>query len=469
MNYAQQKIEAIAKAQAALKSGDLAAAKSHREDAEKYAALEAEAAAVTNLQTSTSTKSATRPTLPGTGAMPNAGAQDADQGNPYKSFAYVTRFGTLDSSVKSILTDLHGSDHEQMYWDQRMAFNTYLRRGERELGADQYKLLKTIVLTPSAVKSAIMQGMDDVSLLKATLVESIDTLGGFAVPVDFNARVIERMQGMTIMRGRSSIDSTSRDQLEFPAITGGDDQFSSAVRMTWVGETPVAGAAATNLTFGMESIPVHTVMAETPLSRNNIEDAAFNIENYLVRKFSESSAIDEDNKFLTGPGVGTPQGILPGGTNILGLTEIVTGAGAAMTWNGLIKMTYGIASQYRQNAVWMGSRHTYESIALLKNSADEYLWRAYQYQGGENGQPPRLLGYTPLEQEALPAVAANSYPLIYGDPTGYQIVDRIGMTVERYLDSATARENKIMYVMRRRLGGQVIEPWRFAVQKVAAA
>jgi HK97 family phage major capsid protein len=57
---------------------------------------------------------------------------------------------------------------------------------------------------------------------------------------------------------------------------------------------------------------------------------------------------------------------------------------------------------------------------------------------------------------------------VFGDLTGYTIVDRIGMTVERYLDSATARQNLVYYVMRRRLGGQVTEPWRLAAQLVSA-
>jgi HK97 family phage major capsid protein len=66
----------------------------------------------------------------------------------------------------------------------------------------------------------------------------------------------------------------------------------------------------------------------------------------------------------------------------------------------------------------------------------------------------------------MPDIADGSFPMVFGDLAGYQIVDRIGMTVERYLDSATARQNMVMYVMRRRLGGQVVEPWRFAVMEI---
>ena len=382
---------------------------------------------------------------------------------------YQMRFGDTESAIKGILRDLHGPNYEEVYWRQRKAFSTYLRRGEKPLSSEDHKLLKTIVLTPSSVKTALGDGIDDVSSLKASMVEAIDTLGGFGVPVDFQNRVIEGVEGYTVMRGAASVDKTSRDMVEIPVSTGGDDQYTSAVRVTWVDETPTAGTADTNLKFGLESIPIHTVMAETGLSRNMLEDHAFNIENFLAKKFAESLAIDEDNRFLTGSGIGTPQGILPGGTNILGLTESLSGSASALTWDGLLSLVYSVPTQYRQRAKWVANRSTFEAIAKLKNSGGDYLWNPYQFTGGAEGAALKLLGFPIAEQESMPDIASNSYPLIFGDLSGYQIFDRVGMTVERYLDSATARQNMIIYVMRRRLGGQPTETWRLAVQKVASS
>jgi HK97 family phage major capsid protein len=254
---------------------------------------------------------------------------------------------------------------------------------------------------------------------------------------------------------------TSRDKVEIPVATGGDGQYTSAVRVTWVDETPTAGASETNLTFGMESVPVHTVMAETPLSRNLIEDAAFNIEGYLTEKFAEASAVDEDNRFLTGDANGKPQGILPDSGNSLSLTEAVSGAASTLTWDGLLTLVYSIDGQYRANANLIAEKATYLAIRKLKDGEGQYLWQP----DNQAGQPTRLLGYPTLEQEAMPSITTNTYPIIFGDLRGYTIVDRIGMSVERYLDSSTARTNTVYYVMRRRLGGQVTEPWRFCVQK----
>jgi HK97 family phage major capsid protein len=395
--------------------------------------------------------------------------------NELNKSIYQLRFGETDQATKAILLDLHGSDYQNKVLEQKAAFIRYIRRGEKELSGDEARILKTIFISPQQAREQMAKGID-VRDLKSALVEAIDTLGGYAVPVDISMDIIKRVMGMTVMRGRGKTRQTSRDRLEILKRTGGDDQYTGNVRVTWVDETPTAGTADTNPTFGMEGIPVHTVMAETFMSRNVVEDAAYDLVADLTEQLSEAAAIDEDNRFLTGDGVGKPQGLLPGGANSLGIGEVNSGAADALTWSasatkGLVALTYGIAAQYRQNAVWIGERSTYGAIAAMTDGVQQPLWRE-QYgrassEGGA-GTLRLLMGYPVLEQEAMPSVGANTYPLLFGDPRGYTIVDRIGMTIERYLDSATARANQVCYVMRRRLGGQPTELYRFVCMKVAS-
>jgi HK97 family phage major capsid protein len=232
-----------------------------------------------------------------------------------------------------------------------------------------------------------------------------------------------------------------------------------------VDETPTAGAAATNLTYGLESIPIFTAMAETPVSLNMLEDAAYPVEQHLARAFAEAAAIEEDNQFLAGDGNGKPQGILPGSANALSLSYgHNTTATNAVEWDGIIDTVYEIDSQYRQNAVWIAKKATYRDIAKLK-SDNAYLWKQDQ----QAGQARSLEGYPVLEQEQMPSVAANAYVAIFGDLRGYTIADRVGMSIERFDDSAVRRQNMTMFFMRRRYGGKVMEPWRFVLYKIATS
>ncbi len=77
-------------------------------------------------------------------------------------------------------------------------------------------------------------------------------------------------------------------------------------------------------------------------------------------------------------------------------------------------------------------------------------------------------GATWRESEALPDVGAGNYALVFGDFSGYYIVERLGMSIQRFQDSNTGA-NIVEFHIRRRVGGRVVEPWKFGVQKVAAS
>ena len=147
------------------------------------------------------TAAAILPTTPAKGALP---VEEEPQEDTTVKAAYVSHFGTTEKAVDTILRDLHGNDYQQVYWDQRKAFNYFLRSDpQSQLPQWVTKGLSEIVLTPNAIKAALNEGLGSVEALKATMVEGSLTLGGAIVPVDFQARVIERLQGLTVMRGRA--------------------------------------------------------------------------------------------------------------------------------------------------------------------------------------------------------------------------------------------------------------------------
>ncbi len=452
--------------------------KAKREEAESIKALVDEQKSLATLEEG---YAPLRPTLPGTGegAVPQVADAKAvaapvaeaefEIADSAKRVAYVRRFGDQHEAVKGILTDIHGKDYQAQYWAQKSAFNKYVRGGDNAITSDQMRMLKGVILTPNSVKMSLDQGVDDLAVLKAMMVEASDTLGGYLVPVDFQMKMIEQLAQLTTIRGRASQINTSRDRVEMPEATGGNSQYSSPVRVTWVDETPTVGQLTTQyLQFGLRGINVHTAMAEAPLSRNFLEDLAFDIEGYLASKLAEACALDEDQQFIIGDGVGKPHGILPASANANSIGQVVSGSGSALTWNGLIAMAYGIPAQYRQQSVWLANKATYRTIAQMQDSTSgNYLWQAYQFDGGEAGRTQTLLGYPVVESERMPDIAANAFPILFGDLGAYTIVDRLGMTVERFIGANEARQNLVYFVMRRRLGGELLEKWKLAVQKVS--
>ena len=387
----------------------------------------------------------------------------------FNSPAYVLRYGKEDEAVKAILKDVYGNDYAQKRYDQQNAFIKYVRAGDSAIDRNETNLLKTLIMLPDQIKKDVHQDVG-VDVIKATLQESLNDLGGYLVPEDYRALMIKRLMGATIIRPLARVVSTNRDAVEYPRLEGGDNRYTSAVRVTWVDEVPAnASVAETNPTFGMTRVPVHTVMARTDISRNMLEDSAFNVVDEISMLFAEAAAIDEDVQFIQGNGGGLPKGILGDRTDgdltpVAGVETIATGASSTMQADGLIDLAYALPQQYRANAKMVASRTTHRDIRKLKDTQNRYIWED-NYQ---TGQPATILGYPALESESVPAVAAGDYPVIFGDFSGYLIVDRIGMTIERVTDVTTVGTNKVALFMRRRLGGQVIDPWKFKAQQVSA-
>lgn len=382
---------------------------------------------------------------------------------------YVLKYGELPKAQKAVLGDMYGVDYMQKRYDQMVAFTKFLRYGERKLDAKEESLLHQVIVNPEHLVSELEKGTS-VGEIKVTLQEGVADLGGYTVPEDFHAEIIKRLMGLTVVRGRARLATTIRDAAEWPKLEGGNSRYTSAVRITWVDEVPASATVAqTNPTFGMYRIPVNTAMARTDLSKNLMEDSAFNLLDVVAGLFSEAMAIDEDERFLIGTGGGTPRGVLGNrsgaeATPEDGVETVNSGNASLITADGLVDLAYGLHSQYRQNAVMVGARLTHRNVRKLKDGNGDYLWQ----RGLAAGEPATLLSYPFHESEAMPAVAANAHPIIFGDFGGYLIVDRVGMTVERVEDTTTAGTNTVALFARRRLGGQVVEPWRFQAHKVSA-
>ena len=423
-------------------------------------ALEAENAALKS-------KQAEAVRLPDLGEAPTAPAKAP----------YVMRFGGTEATpaIKAVIGDLYGSEltYQERKNAQIDAFVKYIRSGDSRLTAKESDLItpnyKNILLRPEVIEYELRTGKS-VAEIKATLVEGSLDLGGYLVPEDYRTQIIKRLEGKTVVRSRARVITTTRDAVEWPKLEGGNTRYTSAVRVTWVDETPSnASAAETNPTFGMLRIPVHTVMARTDLSRNLLEDSAFNMLETLSGLFAEAMRIDEDEQFLVGTGGGKPYGILGdrSGAEYVPVTGVAvenSGNASAVTADGIVNLVYAIASQYRDGAVFAMARTSQRDVRKLKDGNGRYLWQ----DSIQMGQPATLLGYPVLESEALPSISANQHPIVFGNFGGYIIADRVGMSIERVTDSTLVGTNKVAIFARRRLGGETAEPWGLAAQKISA-
>ena len=328
--------------------------------------------------------------------------------------------------------------------------------------------------------------VDQMSIVNVrALQEGLDDEGGYLVPPEMALRLIQRLPTPTSLNPHYFAWQTSRDAVVFPKVqyTGSstDDPnailYSTGVRMIYPGELPNSSSTiiATQPNFGETRIPVYTAMACLDVSRNMIDDSPIGILNFIESKFQETASLEYDNRSLNGTGVNQATGMLlapqSSATNTIYPQYVASGAASALTADGIKALAFGLAPQYAARARfamnWMG---TAQAISELKDGTGRYLWSDGLLNDGLAATilNRRLLGFECSYSEFFPSVAANAYPIIFGDLAGYYLVQRLGLSIQ-ILFETKAKQNMLEVVARMRFGGNLAEPWRVKVQKVSVS
>lgn len=271
-----------------------------------------------------------------------------------------------------------------------------------------------------------------------------DTTGGYLAPVEYVREIIKGVTDISPARALARVRQTSSKAITIPKRTG---QFAAQ----WVAEQGTK-SETDGLRYGMWEIPTHELFALIDISNQNLEDSAFNMESEISFEATEQFAVAEGAAFVSGNGVGKPEGFLVAagvsGNNSGSATTIADVDGQA---NGLLTLKYGLKTAYARNAVWALNRTTLGSVRKLKDAQKGYVWMP-----GIGGQPNTLDGDPYVEVPDMPSEGAGTTPIAYGDfSRAYTLVDRIAMEMLR--DPYTqATGGNVRFIFRRRLGGQVV-------------
>jgi len=220
-------------------------------------------------------------------------------------------------------------------------------------------------------------------------------------------------------------------------------------------------------TFGMAS-------AKPQASEESLDDLFFNVEDWLTMSATEAMTAGEGAAFISGNGTKKPTGILAGPTPVSTadagrafgtLQYIASGQAAAMPTSTdlFYDIVYSIRARYRNNARWLTSKLVLAALRKYKDSTGQYLWQPTL----TASQPDTFLGYGITEAEDMPVVAANSFPLAFGDfKEGYLICDKVGMRMTR--DEITT-PGFVKFYVRKRVGGKLRNTQAIKLLKIAVS
>jgi HK97 family phage major capsid protein len=310
------------------------------------------------------------------------------------------------------------------------------------------------------INGFMRKGLEDGLLEKAGSL-GVDADGGFAVPEEMDAQILELLRNDSVMRQECSV------------ITAGSEAYKKLVNVGglstgWVGET--SGRPETDSPKLAQIAPIFGEMYANPkATQKMLDDAMFDVgawyESEILLEFGEA----ENQALTVGNGVDKPKGFLAhtlttqvDSARAFGsLQKIVSGSTGSFTPEDILKIIYSTKKKYRDGAKFMMSNSSLLAARIMKDGDGNFIWRS----GLELGQASTLAGYEIAENEDMPDVASGAFALAFGNfVRGYTVVDvgRMNMLRDPFTDKPF-----VGFYSTKRIGGMVTDSNAIKVLEVA--
>ena len=296
-----------------------------------------------------------------------------------------------------------------------------------------------------------------------SIVGTIPSDGGYAVPREIDALIARHLTEISPIRAIAQVVQTGSAGYRKLVTTGG-------TASGWVSETAARPETDTPK-FAEIAPPSGELYANPAASQAMLDDAGFDLESWLASEIAMEFARAEGAAFVNGSGVDRPKGFLAAPVSALGDstrafgTVQYLGSGDAAGFGSepdatLIDLVHTLKGGYRQGASWVMNSSTLAEVRKLKTADGAFLWQP----GLVEGQPDRLLGYPVVEAEDMPGIAANAFPIAFGNfRAGYLIAER---TATQILRDPYINKPFVHFYATKRVGGQVLDSAAIKLLKI---
>ena len=302
-----------------------------------------------------------------------------------------------------------------------------------------------------AYKKAFWNGMRSKhASVSNVLSEGTDSEGGYLVPDEYENTLVQALEGENVIRGRSHVITTSNGTHKIPVV-------ASKGEASWIDEN--GAYPEDDDTFAQVNIDAHKIGTIIKVSEELLNDSAFNLESYFAQEFGRRIGTKEEEAFINGNGSSKPTGILASAE-----VGVTAASDKTITADELIDLFYSLKGVYRRNAVWVLNDTTVKAIRKLKDNNGQYIWQPAL----KDGDHDTLLGRPILTTGAMPEIAADAKPVIFGDLSYYWIGDRQGVTFKR-LNERYADMGQVGFLASKRVDGKLVLPEAIKVLKMKTA
>ncbi len=285
------------------------------------------------------------------------------------------------------------------------------------------------------------------------LVENSD--GDILVPEELEAEIVRSLPDLNVVRSIASSRTIGSDRLRRRSL--------GEVSVSW-GKLETGSTVSDSMpsTPTEDYVYVEDQNGLAKIGNDILADTDFNLESYVQDSFARAVAESEESGFAVGTGHTDqkPEGFA---ATVGAVTAVTAASATAVTTDDFLKLQYAVAGKYDKNGTFLVARGTEEAMRKLKDSTGNYLWQV----SVQAGRPNTFLGRPIMNQDDLAAIATGAVVAAYGDfKTGYLILDRKGMTVQRLVE-LYATSGQVGFLAHRRVTGFVRDANALRLLKMA--
>lgn len=281
-------------------------------------------------------------------------------------------------------------------------FNSFLRRGLSELTQEEKQVMAELRAQAAGT----------------------DNKGGYTVPKEMQARIVEQMKAYGGISSVAQILNTA---------DGHPIMWATADGTTEEGELVGENAAATeqDVDFGSAELGAKKLSSKIiRVSNELLQDSGVNIEAFLASRIAQRIGRAEAKYLIQGTGLGTPAQPKGLQASVTGVTNTATAT--AVTWQELNALIHSVDPAYRNvgNTRLAFNDNTLKALKEMVDGQKRPLWLP----DVAGVAPATILGQQYVIDQGIADIAAGAKFAYFGDFSRFIIRRVSGMTLRRLVE-----------------------------------
>ena len=230
---------------------------------------------------------------------------------------------------------------------------------------------------------------------KPTMQEGDDEQGGYLVPTEFMATLLEKQQETAVIRSRATYIPMQTNAIQIPYVAESSRASSLFGGIIIYRPAEAAQKTASKPAFGRLQLTLKKLIGLVDVTDELLEDSPISIAPLVSRMFGQAVNFTEEEDFINGTGVGQALGILNAGC-LVSVAKEAGQAAATIVFANITKMFSRLHPPSYSNAIWMANMGCFPQLAALNLAVGTGGGPAWLPANGLSGQPYNTLMGLPL-------------------------------------------------------------------------